>query len=120
VPPGLGGQVLGLSHRLGSSTVEIASPTGEVLVSHRLAPAGAGALVRTPAHRAELERVVLSAFTTARPCERKANRPPGESARAEAAKLLSGLGSEVVVDLAGYGELVNTPASISAAHGVAR
>jgi DNA replication protein DnaC len=104
VPPGLGGQVLGLSHRLGSSTVEIASPTGEVLVSHRLAPAGAGALVRTPAHRAELERVVLSAFTTARPCERKANRPPGESARAEAAKLLSGLGSEVVVDLAGYGE----------------
>jgi transposase len=120
VPPGLGGQVLGLSHRLGSATVEIASPAGGVLVSHRLAPPGAGALVRTPAHRAELERVVLSAFTTARPCERKANRPPGESARAEAAKLLSGLGSEVVIDLARYGELVNTPTSVSAATGVAQ
>ena len=78
VPPGLGGTVLTLSHRLGSGTVEVASPAGGLLVSHRLAPAGAGALVRTAAHRAELERVVLSAFTTARPCERKANRPPGE------------------------------------------
>ncbi len=108
VPPGLGGTVLSLSHRLGSSTVQIASPAGGVLVSHRLAPPGAGAMVRTPAHHAELERVVLSAFTTERPCERKANRPPGDSARAEAAKLLSGLGSEVVIDLARYGELANT------------
>jgi hypothetical protein len=64
--------------------------------------------------------VVLSAFTTARPCERKANRPPGDTARAEAAKLLSGLGSDVVIDLARYGELASTPASISAATGVAR
>jgi transposase len=110
VPPGLAGAVLTLSHRLGSATVEVASPAGGVLVSHRLAPAGAGALVRTVAHRAELERVVLSAFTTERPCERKANRPPGTDARAEAAKLLSDLGSEVVIDLARYGELANAPA----------
>jgi hypothetical protein len=81
-----------------------------VLVSHRVAPAGAGALVRTVAHRAELERVVLSAFSTEHPCERKANRPPGESARAEAVKLLSDLGSEVVIDLARYGELVGATA----------
>jgi hypothetical protein len=92
VPPGLAGAVLTLSHRLGSATVEVASPAGGVLVSHRLAPAGAGALVRTVAHRAQLERVVLSAFTTERPCERKANRPPGTDARAEAAKLLSDWG----------------------------
>ena len=104
VPPGLGGAVLSLSHRLGSLTVEVASPAGGLLVSHRLAPAGAGALVRTVAHRAELERVVLSAFSTERRCERKANRPPGADARAEAAKLLAGLGGEVVVDLARYGE----------------
>lgn len=110
VPPGLAGAVLTLSHRLGSATVEVASPAGGVLVSHRLAPAGAGALVRTVAHRAELERVVLSAFTTERPCERKANRPPGTDARAEAAKLLSDLGSEVVIDLARYGELANATA----------
>jgi hypothetical protein len=92
-----------------------------VLVSHRLAPAGAGALVRTAAHRAELERVVLSAFTTQRPCERKANRPPGELARTEAAKLLSGLGADVVIDLARYGELADTStATASAETGVAR
>jgi transposase len=110
VPTGLAGVVLRLSHRLGSLTLEVTSPAGGVLVSHRLAPAGAGALVRTVAHRAELERVVLSAFSTERPCERKANRPPGESARAEAVKLLSDLGSEVVIDLARYGELVGATA----------
>ncbi|HET6949553.1 MAG TPA: helix-turn-helix domain-containing protein [Acidimicrobiales bacterium] len=108
VPPGMAGVVLRLSHRLGSATMQVASPAGGVLVSHRLAPAGAGTLVRTAAHRAALERVVLSAFTTERPCERKANRPPGSDARAEAAKLLSGLGSEVVIDLARYGELAGT------------
>ena len=126
VPPGLGGAVLRLSHRLGSLTVEVASPAGGLLVSHRLAPAGAGALVRTVAHRAELERVVLSAFSTERPCERKANRPPGADARAEAAKLLAGLGGEVVIDLARYGELADTAtagaddATESTAAGVAR
>jgi transposase len=119
VPPGLGGSTLRLSHRLGSATVEVASPAGGMLVSHRLAPGGAGALVRTVPHRAELERVVLSAFTTERPCERKANRPPGESARAEAAKLLAGLGSEVVIDLARYGELADT-STASTATGAAR
>lgn len=126
VPTGLGGTVLTLEHRLGSLTVDVASPAGGVLVSHRLAPAGAGALVRTVAHRAELEFVVLSAFTTERPCERKANRPPGSQARAEAAKLLSGLGAEVVIDLARYGELADTSTAttsadtVSAATGVAR
>src|SRR5487761_995033 len=111
VPPGLAGTQLRLSHRLGSLTVEVISPAGGGLVSHPLAPAGAGALVRTAAHRAELERVVLSAFTTERPCERKASRPPGPGARIEAAKLLSGLGPEVVIDLARYGELATATAS---------
>jgi len=56
---------------------------------------------------------VLSAFTTERPCERKANKPPGETARTEAGKLLAGLGPEVVVDLAYYAELATagTPAT---------
>jgi hypothetical protein len=54
--------------------------------------------------------VWCSAFTTERPCERKANRPPGADARAEAVKLLSDLGSEVVIDLARYGELVGATA----------
>ena len=62
-------------------------------------------MVRTPAHRAELERTVLSAFTTDPPCQRKSNHPPGAAARAEAARLLAGPGPDVTVDLARYAEL---------------
>jgi transposase len=106
VPPGLGGIELMLRYRLGSSTVEVHSPAGALLVTHRLAPAGAGATVRTAQHRDALETAVLSSFTTARPCDRKANRPPGPAALAEAAKLLGPEGRDVVVDLARYAELV--------------
>ena len=106
VPPGLGGVELMLRHRLGSSTVEVHSPAGALLVTHRLAPAGAGAIVRTAQHRHALETAVLSSFTTARPCDRKANRPPGPAALAEAAKLLGAEGRDVVVDLARYAEFV--------------
>jgi len=64
--------------------------------------------VRDPAHRAALEHEVLAAFSTEAPCRRKANRPPGEAARAEAAKLLAGLeDDEVVVSLACYQALVD-------------
>jgi hypothetical protein len=105
VPPGLAGTGVQCRHRLGTGTLEICSAAGVLLASHRLAPDGAGTLVRTPAHRAELERVVLSAFTTDRPCQRKGNHPPGEAARAEAGRLLTGLGPDVAVDLARYAEL---------------
>ena len=106
VPPGLSGVELTLRHRLGTGTVEVHSPAGVLLVSHRLAPAGAGTIVRTPEHHAALERVVLSAFTTASPCDRKGNSPPGPAALAEAAKLLGREGAEVVVDLAAYQAIV--------------
>ncbi len=53
---------------------------------------------------------MLSAFTAASPCERKGNYPPGEAARAEASRLLTGLGPEVVVDLGTYAELIEAPA----------
>jgi hypothetical protein len=101
-PPGLAGMELMLRHRLGTDTVEVHSPAGALLVSHRLAPAGAGAVVRTPEHRAALERAVLSAFTMASPCDHKRNSPPGPAALAEAAKLLGAEGKDVVVDLAAY------------------
>jgi hypothetical protein len=105
VPPGLAGTQAECRHRLGTAMLEIFSAAGIQLAAHRLAPDGAGTLVRTPGHRAELERVVLSAFTTDRPCERKGNHPPGESARAEAGRLLAGLGPDVTVDLADWAEL---------------
>jgi hypothetical protein len=105
VPPGLAGTQAECRHRLGTALLEIFSAAGIQLAAHLLAPDGAGTLVRTPGHRAELERVVLSAFTTDRPCERKGNHPPGESARAEAGRLLAGLGPEVTIDLADWAEL---------------
>ena len=105
MPPGLAGAQVECRHRLGTGTLEIFTPAGVLLAAHRLAPDGAGIVVRTPAHRAELERAVLSAFTTDRPCQRKGNHPPGEAARAEAGRLLAGLGPDVTVDLARYAEL---------------
>ena len=105
VPPGLAGATVECRHRLGTGTLEICSPAGGQLAAHRLAPAGAGTVVRTPEHHAELERAVLSAFTTDPPCRRKGNHPPGAAARAEAARLLAGLGGDVTVDLDRYAEL---------------
>lgn len=105
VPPGLTDVSVSLRHRLGSATVEIYSPSGATLAAHRLAPPGAGTIVRSAEQHAALERVVLSAFTTDRPCDRKANRPPGPEALAAAAALLGDEGRAVVVDLAIYAEL---------------
>jgi transposase len=105
VPPGLTDVSVQLRHRLGSPTVEIHSPAG-LLAAHRLAPPGAGSIVRSVEHHAALERVVLSAFSTERPCDRKANRPPGPEALAAAAALLGNEGRPVVVDLAAYAELI--------------
>lgn len=106
VPPGLSGVELGLRHRLGTKTLEIVSPGGSELVSHRLEIAGAGALVRTDEHRALLEQAVLGQFSTARPCDRKANKPPGEQAQAERARLIGRAGSEPSVDLEKMAEIV--------------
>jgi transposase len=106
VPPGLTDTVVLMRHRLGSPTVEIHSAANALLAAHRLAPAGAGSIVRSAEQHAALEKVVLSAFTTDRPCDRKANRPPGPDAINEAARLLGREGDAVVVDLAAYALLV--------------
>ena len=106
VPPGLTGADLHLRHRLGTNSLEIHAPSGVLLASHRLAPRGSGAVVRSQEQAAALERVVLDQFTSKAPCDRKGNYPPGAAARAEAERLLAGLGPEVVVDLGAYSELV--------------
>lgn len=102
VPPGLVGSALVLRQRLGAVTIDVVSPSGALLVTHRLAPGGAGALVRSREHREALEAAVLSSFTTARRCDRKANVPPGAAALEEAARLLGEIGREPVVDLSVY------------------
>jgi transposase len=106
VAPGLTGVELVVRHRLGTNTLDVVSPAGPVMVTHRLAPPGAGSMVRTPEHRAALETVVLSQFSTARPCDRKANRPPGAAALAERARLMGDAGADPSVDLAGMAEVI--------------
>jgi transposase len=107
VNPGMSGIELTLRHRLGTATVEVFTPAGVLLVGHRLAPPGAGSMVRTPGHRAALEAVVLAQFSTSRPCDRKANRPPGVAARAERDKLLGpSADPEPSVDLEAMAEIV--------------
>ena len=107
VPPGLAGVQVSVRHRLGTNGIEIVSSTGVLLASHARETPGGGYVVRDPAHKAALEHVVLAEFSTDPPCRRKANRPPGEGARAEAAKLLAGFeDDEVVVSLAAYQSIV--------------
>jgi hypothetical protein len=105
VPPGWVGHEVSVRHRLGSATLEVISGTAAVIAQHHLAPAGAGLTIRLPEHRAALEDAVLAAFSTAPPCRRKENRPPGPEAQALAAVLLGTEPGEVVVDLARYAEL---------------
>ena len=105
VPPGLSASMLLVRQRLGSPTIDVVAPSGALLVTHRCAPDGSGALVRSVEHRDALERAVLSAFSTARPCDKKANRPPGDAALAEAARLLGPGGHEPTVDLEVYAQI---------------
>lgn len=108
VPHGLTGASLTLRHRLGGRDLEIHAPSGVLVAVHELRPAGGGALVRSEEHRAGLEAAVLSAFSSARPCERKGHHPPGPEARAAAAALRGAETVEVVIDLARYAELAGT------------
>lgn len=104
VPPGFIGARVTAHHRLGSPTLEIVSGAGIPVAVHRVS--APGGIVRTPEHRAALEREVLAAFSTQRPCERKGNHPPGLAARIAASVLRDDDAREVTVDLARYAELV--------------
>lgn len=102
--PELVGQRVTVRARLGELGVEIRSSSGAVVASHRRAPSGAGQAIRISAHARALEHQVLAQFSTGQaPRKRKANRPPGEEAIAEARRLREGSAADaVVVDLAAY------------------
>jgi hypothetical protein len=104
VPPGLVGQTVTVRVRLGELHLEIVSAANRRIARHRRAPAGGGQVLQTAEHARLLEVAVLDAFTTAKPCRRKANRPPGEVALAEAARLRDQTGG-VVVDLDEYARI---------------
>jgi hypothetical protein len=91
--------------RLGELHVEILSAAGRRVARHRRAPAGAGQQLRSPEHARMLEQAVLDAFTTDKPCRRKANRPPGDAALTAAAQLRGHDDHAVVVDLEDYAQI---------------
>jgi hypothetical protein len=104
VPPGLVGQTVTVRARLGELHLEVISQANRRIARHRRAPAGAGQVLQSTEHARLLEAAVLDAFTTAKPCRRKQNRPPGQGALAEAARL-HGNGQGVVVDLDEYARI---------------
>jgi len=101
VPPGHASATVEVRARLGELHLEIYTLAGHRIARHRRALAGAEQTVRTPEHASMLERAVLDQFTTSKRCSRKPNRPPGDRALAEAAKLRGQPGG-VVVDLEQY------------------
>jgi transposase len=101
LPPGLHGQRVTVRRRLGNEQIELVSAAGSIVACHRLAPAGAGALRRHDEHRVALEQVILNGLSSARPCRRKQNRPPGQAAL-KAAAALAGEPRDVVVSLEAY------------------
>jgi transposase len=105
VAPGIVGQAVTVRARLGELHLEIISPAGRRLARHRRAPAGAGQVLQSEEHARQLKAAVLDAFTTARPCRTKQNRPPGEQALAAAAGLRGEQTAGVVIDLERYAQL---------------
>ena len=106
VPPGHAARTLTVQARVGEPQLRIVSAAGELVAAHRRAPAGAGQRVRSAEHAAQHEQAVLAAVTTDHACRRKVNRPPGQSALAELARL-KGLTAEPapVIDLGRYAAL---------------
>ena len=105
VPPGYAAQIVTVRARLGDMHLEIYSQAGRRIARQRRAPNGAAQVVRSPDHARLLERAVLDAFTTTKNCPRKPNRPPGERALAEAARLRGQSPGGVVVDLDQYAQI---------------
>jgi transposase len=109
VPPGHAGATVEVRARLSELHLEIYTLAGHRIARHRRAIPGAEQTIRTEEHARALERAVLDQFTAQKPCARKPNRPPGERARAEAARLRGeqeqGAGGGVVVDLESYARI---------------
>ena len=109
VPPGQAGQTVTVVVPLGAPILRLVSAAGVLVATHRRVPAGAGQLVRLPAHQAALEQAVLAAFTTRRPCRRKPNRPPSSEALALARALSpDALAEPEIPSLASYAILAGT------------
>jgi hypothetical protein len=105
--PELVGQTVTIRARLGELSVAIYSASGALAARHRRTPTGAGQTVRKGSQHLALEGEVLAQFSVgAAPRKRKANRPPGERAKAEARRLREeSAADQVTVDLSAYAKV---------------
>jgi hypothetical protein len=87
VPPAYAARTVTVIAGVGDPIIRVVSGAGEVIAQHHRAPAGAEQTVRSVEHARLLEAAVLDAFTTQTTCQTKVNRPPGETALAELARL---------------------------------
>jgi hypothetical protein len=70
--------------------------------------------VRLPQHTRALEKVVLAAFTTDRPCPKKPNRPPTAAALAIANEISGdNSGAGPVIDLGTYQRFIDNQGGAS-------
>lgn len=106
-PPSVIGQTVNVRHRIGTNVIDVVSAAGAVIVTHDLAPAGQGRVVRLPEHTRALENVVLGAFSHGRPCDRKTNRPPSAAAKAVVAEILGATAADPVIDLSVYQTVID-------------
>lgn len=88
VAPELARATVTVRVRLGAGRLEIATASGHtvpvVLARHRLAPAGAGVMIRDHGHVLALETAAMAAATSAVPHRSKVRIPPGPQSTAAA------------------------------------
>lgn len=82
VPPGLIGRQIEIRLQIDQPFPEIHNDDGTMVARHRRATGGAGQTIRIAAHDQQLQKAVFAAFTTEKPCRRKANRPASNEALA--------------------------------------
>ncbi len=111
VAPAHAGCTVEVRMRLGALHLEIYSQASRRIARHRRVLPGAGQTLRSDEHTKLLERAVLDQFQRAKPCSRKPNRPPGQQARAEAARLRGETPEGVLIDLEQYAQIAKVVSS---------
>lgn len=89
VPPELAAAKVTVSHRLGTTHLDIAAIDGTVMARHQRAANGLGATIRDGGHVIALNQAAMAGAKTLKPHGRKERIPPGIDALAAAAILRS-------------------------------